>query len=305
MQRYLFGRFLQTLFSLFVLLTIVFFAARLTGDPVALLVGEMATREQVEKLRAYHGLDKPAHVQYLLYLSHLATGDLGRSIESNRRVTTLVVQRVGASLQLTAAAVLVSLTVGLVIGVYCAVKRGYMFDLLGRIFAVFGQSLPIFWLGLMLMLVFAVWLRLLPTSGRGGLSHIILPAVTLGFWQSAGILRLTRSSMLDILSSEYIKLARIKGLSELIVIWKHAFKNALIPVVTFFAVLLANLVAGAVVTETVFAWPGFGQLLMQAVIHRDFPLVQGIVLFVGLFVLLANFLVDILYTFLDPRIRYK
>ncbi len=305
MQRYLFGRFLQTLFSLFVLLTIVFFAARLTGDPVALLAGEIATREQVEKLRAYHGLDKPMHVQYMLYLSHLARGDLGRSIVTNRRVTTLVVQRLGASLELLAAALLLSLTVGLVTGVYCAVNRGYRFDLLGRIFAVIGQSLPVFWLGLILMLVFAVWLRLLPTCGRGGLSHLILPAVTLACGLSAGILRLTRSSMLDILSTEYIKLARIKGLSELIVIWKHAVKNGLIPVVTYFAVLLANLVGGAIVTETVFAWPGFGQLIMQAVIHRDFPLIQGIVRFVGSFVLLANVLVDILYTFLDPRIRYN
>jgi peptide/nickel transport system permease protein len=305
MQRYLFGRFLQALFSLFVLLTIVFFAARLTGDPVALLVGEMATREQVEKLRAYYGLDKPMHVQYMLYLSHLARGDLGRSIVTSRRVTTLVVQRLGASLELLAAALLLSLTVGLVTGVYCAVNRGNRFDLLGRIFAVIGQSLPVFWLGLILMLVFAVWLRLLPTCGRGGLSHLILPAVTLACGLSAGILRLTRSSMLDILSTEYIKLARIKGLSELIVIWKHAVKNGLIPVVTYFAVLLANLVAGAIVTETVFAWPGFGQLIMQAVIHRDFPLIQGIVLFVGSFVLLANVLVDILYTFLDPRIRYN
>jgi peptide/nickel transport system permease protein len=305
MQRFLFGRLLQTLFSLFVLLTIVFFAARLTGDPVALLAGELATKEQVEILRAYYGLDKPMHVQYMVYLSHLARGDLGRSIRTNRRVTTLVVQRFGASLELLAAGVLLSLTVGLVTGVYCAVKRGSRFDLLGRIFAVIGQSIPVFWLGLILMLVFAVWLRLLPTSGRGGLSHIILPAVTLGCGLSAGILRLTRSSMLDILSSEYIKLARIKGLSELIVIWKHAVKNGLIPVVTYFAVLLSNLVAGAIVTETVFAWPGFGQLLIQAVIHRDFPLIQGIVLFVGSFVLLANVLVDILYTFLDPKIRYN
>jgi peptide/nickel transport system permease protein len=198
----------------------------------------------------------------------------------------------------------ISLCIGAIIGVYCAINRGRFFDLLGRSFAAFGQSLPVFWLGLMLMLVFAVWLDLLPTSGRGGLKHLVLPAVTLGYALSAGILRLTRSAMLDVLDSEYVKLARIKGVSEFVVIWKHAFKNALLPVITYTVVLLASVVASAVVTETVFSWPGLGQLIVQAVIGRDFPLIQGIVLFVGSFVLIANLIVDMLYAYLDPKIRH-
>ena len=197
----------------------------------------------------------------------------------------------------------ISLCIGVIIGVYCAIHRGRFFDLLGRSFAAFGQSLPVFWLGLMLMLVFAVWLDVLPTSGRGSLKHLVLPAVTLGYALSAGILRLTRSAMLDVLDSEYVKLARIKGVSEFVVIWKHAFKNALLPVVTYSVVLLASVVASAVVTETVFAWPGLGQLIVQAVVGRDFPLIQGIVLFVGSFVLIANLIVDMLYAYLDPKIR--
>jgi ABC-type dipeptide/oligopeptide/nickel transport system permease component len=304
MYRHILVRFLQSILSLYVLLTIVFFSARLSGDPLDLLLGESATKEQEAKVRAYYGLDKPVLVQYRIYFEHLLRGDLGRSIERRRPVAELIIGRMGASIQLIGAAMAISLCIGVIIGVYCAINRGRFFDLLGRSFAAFGQSLPVFWLGLMLMLVFAVWLDLLPTSGRGGLKHLVLPAVTLGYALSAGILRLTRSAMLDVLDSEYVKLARIKGVSEFVVIWKHAFKNALLPVVTYSVVLLASVVASAVVTETVFAWPGLGQLIVQAVVGRDFPLIQGIVLFVGSFVLIANLVVDMLYAYLDPKIRH-
>ncbi len=304
MYRHILVRFLQSILSLYVLLTIVFFSARLSGDPLDLLLGESATKEQEAKVRAYYGLDKPVLVQYRIYFEHLLRGDLGRSIERRRPVAELIIGRMGASIQLIGAAMVISLCIGVIIGVYCAINRGRFFDLLGRSFAAFGQSLPVFWLGLMLMLVFAVWLDLLPTSGRGGLKHLVLPAVTLGYALSAGILRLTRSAMLDVLDSEYVKLARIKGVSEFVVIWKHAFKNALLPVITYTVVLLASVVASAVVTETVFSWPGLGQLIVQAVIGRDFPLIQGIVLFVGSFVLIANLIVDMLYAYLDPKIRH-
>jgi len=304
MYQYILIRFLQSILSLYVLLTIVFFSARLSGDPLDLLLGENATKEQEAKVRAYYGLDKPMFVQYRIYLGHLIMGDLGRSIQRRRPVTELIIGRIGASMQLIGAAMVISLSMGVIIGVYCAINRGRLFDLLGRSFAALGQSFPVFWFGLMLMLVFAVWLDLLPTSGRGGLKHIILPAVTLAYALLAGILRLTRSAMLDVLDSEYVKLARIKGVSEFVVIWKHAFRNALLPVVTYSVVLLASVVASAVVTETVFSWPGLGQLVVQAVVGRDFPLIQGIVLFVGSFVLIANLIVDILYVYLDPKIRY-
>lgn len=304
MIRYLLGRGVQSIFCLFVLSIIVFFVARLTGNPLDLLLPEGATKEQEALVAASLGLDKPLSVQYLLFLKNALKGDLGMSIHSRIPVMELLILRVPASLQLASLAMAISLLMALPIGVYAAVNRGGRFDLLGRLFAILGQSMPAFWLGLMLMLIFAVRLGWVPTSGRAGPSSFILPAITMAFAITANIMRLTRSAMLDVLDSEYLKLARIKGLSERIVIWKHAFRNALLPVVTYSMMMLALLIGGAVITETVFAWPGLGRLVIQSVILRDFPVVQGVVIVIGTFYIVGNFGVDILYAYLNPRIRY-
>ena len=302
MLSYLTGRLIQSLLSLFVLVTIVFFAAHLSGDPVNALLGPETTKEQAITLRAYYGLDKPLYVQYGRYLSHLAQGDMGKSIFSGRSVSELIMQRIPASLELILAAMLFALAISLPTGVYSAVKRGSIFDTMARGFAILGQSLPSFLQALLMIVVFSLWLKILPTGGRGDIEHLIMPAVVLGTVMSAGILRLTRSAMLDVLDSEYIKLARLKGVNETVVIWKHAFRNATIPVMTYTAVLLAILVAGSIVTEVVFAWPGLGQLVIEAVIQRDIPMIQGVVLFIGAVVLATNLAVDVLHSWLDPKL---
>ena len=302
MLSYLTGRLIQSLLSLFVLVTIVFFAAHLSGDPVNALLGPETTKEQAITLRAYYGLDKPLYVQYGRYLSHLAQGDMGKSIFSGRSVSELIMQRIPASLELILAAMLFALAISLPTGVYSAVKRGSIFDTMARGFAILGQSLPSFLQALLMIVVFSLWLKILPTGGRGAIEHLIMPAVVLGTVMSAGILRLTRSAMLDVLDSEYIKLARLKGVNETVVIWKHAFRNATIPVMTYTAVLLAILVAGSIVTEVVFAWPGLGQLVIEAVIQRDIPMIQGVVLFIGAVVLATNLAVDVLHSWLDPKL---
>ena len=302
MLSYLTGRLIQSLLSLFVLVTIVFFAAHLSGDPVNALLGPETTKEQAITLRAYYGLDKPLYVQYGRYLSHLAQGDMGKSIFSGRSVSELIMQRIPASVELILAAMMFALVISLPTGVYSAVRRGSIFDTMARGFAILGQSLPSFLQALLMMVVFSLWLKILPTGGRGAIEHLIMPAVVLGTVMSAGILRLTRSAMLDVLDSEYIKLARLKGVNETVVIWKHAFRNATIPVMTYTAVLLAILVAGSIVTEVVFAWPGLGQLVIEAVIQRDIPMIQGVVLFIGAVVLATNLAVDVLHSWLDPKL---
>jgi ABC-type dipeptide/oligopeptide/nickel transport system permease component len=305
MQRYILGRVVQSVLCLLIVSFVVFYAARLTGDPTVLLLSEMASREDAARLRAHLGLDRPMLVQYGVFLSHAVRGDLGESTRVHRPVIDVLFARFPASLQLGTLAILISLLIAVPIGVYSAAKQGGAFDVAGRMVAVLGQALPLFWLGLMLMLIFAVWLGLLPAAGRGSLRHLILPAVTMGWATTAAIMRLTRSAMLEVLDSEYVKLARIKGLSEWWVVWKHAFKNALLPVVTFSVLLFAEMIAGAVVTETVFAWPGVGQLLISSVYYRDFPMVQGTVLLLSTLFVLGNFGVDILYAYLNPKIRYR
>jgi peptide/nickel transport system permease protein len=304
MLRFIIGRAVQSLVCLLIVSCIVFYAARLTGDPTVLLLSEMATTEDAAQLRAHLGLDQPIYVQYGLFLRHAVTGDLGESTRVHRPVVDILMARFPASLELGSLAIGFSLLVALPIGVYAATKRGSAFDVAGRMVAVLGQALPLFWLGLMLIMVFAVWLRWVPVAGRGTASQLILPVVTMGWATAAAIMRLTRSAMLDVLDSEYIKLARIKGLPEWKVIWKHGLKNALLPVVTFSVLLFAEMIAGAIVTETVFAWPGVGQLLVSSVFYRDFPMVQGTVLLLSALFILGNFAADLAYAYLNPKIRY-
>ena len=305
MQRYIIRRVAQGLLAVVVISVVVFALARVSGDPTLVLLPDEASEEQIANTRAEWGLDKPLHVQYWVWVNRLARGDLGDSFKwAGVPASELIVERLPATLQLSLFALLISGLIALPIGVLVAVKKDSGWDYAGKIFAILGQSAPSFAIGLILMWIFAVQLDLLPTSGRGGLSHMILPGFTLGYYNVAAVMRLTRSSMLDVLDSEYVKLARIKGVPEWKVIWKHTFRNALIVPLTYFGLIGAVLLTGSVVTETVFAWPGLGALVIEAIIARDFTVVQGVVLLFAFIYVGANILVDILYAYVDPRIRY-
>jgi peptide/nickel transport system permease protein len=304
MQRYILRRFFQALITLLAVSIIVFFLARLTGNPLHLLMPLDATEEDYRQAAKELGLDKPLPVQYGIFLVKAVKGDFGKSIRVGRPVSELLKIRVPNSLKLALAAIIVTALMAVPLGIIAAVKKGSFWDGLAQVIAVLGQSLPIFWVGIVFIFIFSVRLNLLPTSGMGGISHYILPAFTLGWALVAAIARLLRSSMLEVLDSEYIKMARIKGTPEGLVIWKHALKNALIPVVTFGGFYFAILLTGAVITETVFAWPGMGRLAYEAIMWRDFPVIQGVVLLATALVVTVNLLVDILYAYIDPRIRH-
>jgi peptide/nickel transport system permease protein len=303
MWRYLAGRALQTLLSMLVVISIVFFLTRLSGNPVLLLLDVNATERDQEILTRHLGLDKPLPMQYAIYVKNIAMGDFGNSVLTRRPVTEHIWERLPATVELGLVAMVMSIAIGIPLGMYSAVRRGGVTDTAARVFAVLGQSVPAFWLGLMLILFFGVVLGVLPAGGRGGLQHLILPAFTLGYFTSAAILRLTRSSMLEVLGSDYIKFARLKGLHEQVVLWKHGLKNALLPVTTFAVLLFVQFLGGAVVTETVFAWPGLGRLILESITTRDYPIVQAGVLVLSSLYLVGNLLVDLLYSYLNPRIR--
>ena len=305
MQRYIVRRLFQSVLALLAISLLVFLMSRMTGDPTMLMLPDDASQEDIARLRRALGLDQPLTVQYWVFLSKAAQGDLGRSIKGQMPVTEMLTERLPNSLKLAAVAMGVAVLMAFPLGVVAAVKRGTAFDTVANIVAVLGQSLPQFWVGIVLIQIFAVRLRWLPVAGVGTLWHYVLPAFTLGWFVVAGMMRLLRSSMLDILGSEFVKLARIKGVPETAVIWKHALRNAMIPVLTFGAVYLAILVTGAILVETVFAWPGIGQLIYQGIVFRDFPVVQAVVLLTAGLVIAVNMLVDILYAYLDPRIRYR
>jgi peptide/nickel transport system permease protein len=304
MWRYLIGRVLQTVLSMLVVISIVFFLTRLSGNPVHLLLDVNATERDQEILTRHLGLDKPLPVQYGIYVKNILLGDFGSSVLTRRPVSEHIWERLPATAELGFVAMFLSVLIGVPLGMYSAVRRGGVLDSGARVFAVLGQSMPAFWLGLMLILIFAVLLGVFPAGGRGGIEHIILPAFTLGYFTSAAILRLTRSAMLEVLGSDYIKFARLKGLHEQVVLWKHGLKNALLPVVTFAVMLFVQFLGGAVVTETVFAWPGLGRLILESITTRDYPIVQaGVLVLSGLY-LAGNLMVDLLYSYLNPRIRH-
>ena len=304
MTRFLLSRFAQAPVTLWMVATIVFLLARLTGDPIALIAGENTTAEYEAELRVRYGLDGSLWRQYVVYMGQLAQGDFGQSIVSGEPAMRQVLERWPATLEVGVAGLFVTLILALPIGVYAAAHRGSTLDYLARGFAVLGQAVPGFWVGLLFILVFAVHLRWLPAGGRGTIWHVILPALTTGWFAVAGIMRLTRSSMLEVLNSEYVKLARAKGLPYSKVIWKHAFRNAAIPVLTFTALVVLTLVlTGSIVSETVFSYPGVGLLLIDAVRKRDFPQLQAAVLFLSFLYIIVNLAVDMLYGWLDPRTR--
>jgi peptide/nickel transport system permease protein len=296
---------LQALLSLLVVISIVFVLTRLSGNPVHLLLDVNATQRDLEILTRHLGLDKPWPVQYGLYVKNIVQGDFGRSVLTRRPVVEHIWERLPATVELGFVAMFMSIAIGIPIGVYSAVRRGSLLDSGARVFAVLGQSMPPFWLGLMLILFFGVILGILPAGGRGGLQHLLLPAFTLGYFTSAAIMRLTRSSMLEVLGADYIKFARLKGLHDQIVLWKHGLKNALLPVITFAVMLFVQFLGGAVVTETVFAWPGLGRLILESITTRDYPIVQAGVLVLSALYLTGNLLVDLLYSWLNPKIRYR
>ena len=306
MQRYIARRSLQSLVAIWVMSLVVFGLARFSGNPLDVMLPMEATTEDYERVARYWGLDQPVHVQYAIFLTRAVQGDFGMSWKwPGRTAMGLVAERLPATLQLAGFALLVSVVIALPIGVLSAVKKGTVWDTAAKIVALLGQSLPGFWLGIVLMWIFSVHLGWFPTSGRGGLQYMILPAVALGWFQVAVIMRLVRSSMLEVLDSEFVKLTRIKGLAEWKVIWKHCLRNAAIAPVTVFAIIAGVLMTGSVVTESVFSWPGTGLLVVDAVRARDFQVVQAVVIvFAGIFIL-TNLLVDILYAYLDPRIRYR
>ncbi len=304
MNRYVAVRLVQGVAALFVATLVIFFLARLTGSPLDIMLPDEASDEDYETMSAFLGLDKPLYVQYWLFVTNAIKGDLGNSVHYRRPVIDFIIDRAPATIKLAGAAALVSILLSLPFGVIAAVKRNKWQDIVAKGFAILGQSLPSFWLGIVLIQIFAVELGWLPAGGYREIKYYILPAIALGYHATAGILRLTRSAMLDILSSDFVRLGRIKGVPERVVIWKHALRNALIPVVTFSGVIYVHFLMGSVVTETIFAWPGVGRLAYQAVMNRDFPLIQGLILlFVALFVV-VNLLIDILYVYLDPRVRY-
>ncbi len=303
MQVYILHRLFQALFVCLGISLITFFLLHVVGDPVLLLLPQAASDADVALLKEQLGLDRPLAAQYLSFLTDALRGDFGRSLFTQDSAFALILERLPATLELTLAGMLVGLGIAIPLGVISAVKRGALTDRLCTVGAVAGQAMPIFWLGIMLILVFAVKFRVLPASGRGTLWHLILPAVTLGAYLAPLTMRLTRSGMLDVLTQDYIRTARAKGVRERVVLFKHALRNAAIPIVTILGVQFGRLLGGAVVTETVFAWPGVASLAVKAIRTYDYPVVQGAVVFLALVVVLANLLADVAVTFLDPRIR--
>jgi peptide/nickel transport system permease protein len=305
MKRFIVRRVAYSLLSLFLLSLTIFLFVRLTGDPAVLLVEPGASQADLETVREELGLDRTLWEQYATFMGSLLRGDFGRSFYYRTPVLELYLSRLPQSLLLAGAAMAFSLLIGIPTGILAAVRVNTWWDNAGKIFALLGLSLPSFWVGLVLILFFSVYLGWLPSSGSGSLLHLLMPAFALGWVFAAAHMRLTRSSMLEVLGSEYVKLARIKGLPEALVITKHAFKNALIPVLTLAGINLVIMVNVAVVVETVFAWPGIGRLLYEGISFRDFPVVQATVLLGGAMIVVVNLVVDILYAVIDPRIRYE
>jgi peptide/nickel transport system permease protein len=301
--RFIAIRVLQGVVSLWAVTVMLFVIVRITGDPVAVLLPPEASPEMYDQIRVELGLDRPLVEQYTQYLGKLVRGDLGESFSTQLPVTEMIAGRLPATLELGGAALLVTFLVGLPLGLYAGYKRGSVIDRAASGLAVLGQAAPTFWVGIVLILILAVNFELLPAGGRGGIDHLILPAITMAWVSVAGVTRLTRSSILETLESDYIRLCRVKGMSEARVLWKHALRNAALPVLTFGGVVTAGMITGSVVTEAVYVWPGTGRLLLDAIGGRDFPVVQGVVLVLAGVYIVVNILVDVLYVYLNPRLR--
>ena len=305
MKEFIVKRLGLALVSLFLLSLTIFLLIRISGDPAVLLAEPGASQADLDAIRTQFGLDRALWIQYVSFVTHLVRGDFGQSFYYRTDVFELYLSRLPASLMLAAAAMTFSLIVGIPTGIIAAVRVNKWQDSIGKIFALLGLSMPSFWVGLIMILFFSVYLGWLPSSGSGTALHLVMPAIALGWVFAATHMRLTRSSMLEVLGSEYVKLARLKGLPEALVIAKHALKNALIPVLTLAGINLVIMVNVSIVVETVFAWPGVGRLLFEGIAFRDFPVVQASILLGGVMIVVVNLVVDILYAVIDPRIRYE
>ena len=303
--KFVLERLIQALLTLLLLSLIVFGLARLTGDPVNLMAPMEASQEDIANIRASLGLDHSLPVQYGRFVANALQGDLGRSIKWDRPALEMLLERFPATIVLSLTSMAFGLLLALPVGILSAVKRDTWFDQVGKIIALAGQSMPTFWFGILLILFFSLYIRLFPTSGYGYGLHLVLPTVTLGSFVAASIMRVTRSAMIDALEMDHIRTARSKGVPERRVILVHALKNGAIPILTITALQAATILRGAVVTETVFAWPGIGKIAIDAVYARDFPLVQAAVLLMGVIFLAVNLVVDLIYLKLDPRIAYE
>ena len=306
MARFIFFRIIQAIATLVVLSAAVFFGTELTGDAALAMAPGDARPEEIQQIRENLGLDRPPVIRYFDYLGGLFVGDFGRSYNKRQPAGDLVLERVPNTVQLAIAALLIAIVIGIPLGILSAVKRDSWMDRVGKGFAILGMSMPQFWLAIILMWVFAVRLDLLPVFGKEGLDprYFIIPAFSIAVFTMAGFMRLTRSAMLEVLDSEYVKFARIKGLAEQLVIFKHALKNAVIPVLTFGGISFAGLLNGSIVVEVIFNWPGLGQLMLEGIRTRDTPIIEATILVSGFLYILMSTLVDIAYAYVDPRIRY-
>jgi ABC-type dipeptide/oligopeptide/nickel transport system permease component len=305
MKTFLTRRLLQSLVVLLGVSFVVFFILFLTGDPALVLLPPEASAEDIRQFRERMGFNDPFLVQYGRFLGGALRGNFGDSIRHGEPAFHLVIERMPATFQLAGAALVIALCLAIPAGIVSAVRRNTIVDYISTVVALLGQSMPTFWLGIMLILIFSVQFHLLPSSGRGTLQHLILPAITLGLFTTARITRLTRSGMLEVLNQDYIRTAQAKGVGSSPIVWKHALKNAAIPIVTIVGIELGTLLGGSVITETIFAWPGVGRLSVQAISNRDYPVVQAAVFLLASTFVLVNLVVDLLYTYLDPRIRLR
>ena len=305
MRTFLLRRLAQSLVVLLGVSFVVFAILYLTGDPALVLLPPDASAEDVRRFREQMGFNDPFLVQYGRFLKGALRGDFGQSVRHGEPAFGLVLERMPATFELAGAALVLALCLAIPAGIVSALRRNTVLDYISTVVALFGQSLPTFWLGIMLILLFSVQFNLLPSSGRGTLEHLVLPAVTLGLFTTARITRLTRSGMLEVLNQDYIRTARAKGVGDPPVVWKHALKNAAIPIVTIVGIELGTLLGGSVITETIFAWPGVGRLSVQAIANRDYPVVQAAVFLLATTFVVVNLIVDVIYTYLDPRIRLR
>ena len=306
MSKYLASRLLQTIPTVFLVTVAVFLMLHLTpGDPAEVFLGDKrSTPELLEKVREDMGLNRPLHIQYLSYMGNALRGDLGRSLQTNVPVMDQILTRLPWTIELAAAALLIAACVGVTVGIIAALRHNTIIDTLAMAFALVGISMPVYWSSLLLILLFAVRLRLLPAIGQGGLERLILPATALALVSAGSLARMVRSSMLEVLNQDFVLTARAKGVTERLVVVRHVLRNALIPVVTILGLMLGNMLSGAVITETIFARLGIGQKYVEAVLQKDFTMVQGTTLFIALMYVFVNIVVDMIYAFVDPRIRY-
>jgi peptide/nickel transport system permease protein len=304
MARFIFNRLWQSLISIFILIVIVFILARVTGNPVNTLLPVDATEEQREYMTHELGLDKPYYIQFFDFIGRLVRGDLGDSVKTGKPVINLYFERLPNTLTLVFASVIFAIIIAIPLGVLAGSHRGSWIDHGARFFAVIGIAAPNFWVALVLITIFSVHLGLLPAARISGLSSYILPGFSLSFFALAGMARLLRSSMVETMDGEFVKLARIKGVSQNKVVWQHCLRNSLIPVISFLGMYIAMIIGGTVVIETVFAWPGAGRLAYEGIIYRDYPVVQCVVMMHAIIIVFINLVTDIVYSYVDPRIRY-